>query len=102
MAIKSKTMLLIKPDGSETEVEIPNETQAFLETMYRLIGNGCHTVQVIGLGHGRLMWMDENAKLSPTPEPVNPRATRMIEEAGGIPGNYILGNVLIQTRRQRR
>lgn len=95
---KFKTMLLIKPDGTESEVQVPNGQPGGLQAMYRLIE--CDTVQLVALDHGRLMWCDEEAKLKPNPAPVNWKATQLLAMAGGMPGDHVLGNVLIQSSRK--
>jgi hypothetical protein len=84
---------LIKTDGTEQEVQ-PKDGKGFLlEEMYALIG--CDTVQAVYLADERTMWLDEESKLKSPWPPVNEKATKLLAEAGGIPGDVVLGNVLI-------
>jgi len=86
---------LITPDGQQTEVNAADPTQGFtLVELYKLIG--CRYVEKITLSDGRLMWMDEEAKLHTTSF-INARATRLLWEAGGLPSDYIVGTILITT-----
>ena len=86
---------LIKDDGSESIVHPANPKDGFtLEELYSLIG--CETVQAIELADGTTqMWMDEEAKLHGGIQFVNEKATRLLAEAGGIPGDEVLGTVLL-------
>lgn len=63
-----------------------------LQELYSLIQ--CTTVQLIKLADGRGMWMDEEGKFRSVIE-VNREATRLLMEAGGDPGDFVVGNVLI-------
>lgn len=84
---------LIHANGDESTVVPNHPSQGFtLAELYRLIG--CSTVQAIELSDGRTMWMDEEAKLRDTWF-VNEKATNLLIEAGGVPGDSVLGNVLI-------
>lgn len=85
---------LIKPDGSETEVQPKNSQDFQLQELYDLIE--CSHVQMIWLADGiRTMWMDEESKLGSKPPALNPKATKLLREAGGIPWDEVWGNVLI-------
>lgn len=82
-------------DGSERPVK-PADGRAFtLAELYALVG--CETVEMIRMADGRLLWMDEEAKLARIPKRLNARATVLLQEAGGRPGDFILGPVLITT-----
>ncbi len=82
--------VLIKPDGDQVKVT-PREKRFTLEEMYTLLE--CALLQVIFLPNGRVMWIDEEGKLKP--HRVNDVATELLEQAGGIPGDYIAGSALI-------
>lgn len=85
---------LIHANGDESTVVPNHPSQGFtLAELYRLIG--CSTVQAIELSDGRTMWMDEEAKLSEGLQWVNEKATKLLLEAGGIPSDEVIGNVLI-------
>jgi hypothetical protein len=88
---------LLKTDGSRTEVAPKNPKEGFrCAEMYELIGNGCDIVQMIYLADGvTTMWLDEESKLKRNPPPINWAATKLLAEAGGIPGDVVLGNVLL-------
>ena len=85
---------LIKSNGAEIPVHSEKENFS-LEEMYSLIG--CEMVQVIYLADGKVMWLDEEAKLKvPNQDNMpNLKATILLREAGCIPGDIVLGNVLI-------
>lgn len=71
----------------------PTNMRSFtLNELYKIIG--CETVQMIYLADGRMMWMDEDGKSKPGLT-LNSKATKLLQQAGGIPGDYILGKVLI-------
>ena len=86
---------LIQADGKKSEVHPKDAANGFsLQELYALIG--CETVQMVYLADDRrMMWMDEESKLKPGPYHVNAEATRLLAEAGGIPGDEVIGNVLI-------
>lgn len=85
--------IIIRPNGSSNEVSV--DISDSLEALYNLIGYGCDFVQMIRLRDGSEMWMDEEAKLRTPQAPVNARATKLLSEAGGMPGDVVLGNVVI-------
>jgi len=88
----AKTWTLITPDGNETI--IAKDRKVTLQELYKHIG--CDMVQAVPLGHGRTLWCDEEAKLKDELPAINPKATRMLAQAGGIPGDVVLGNVIIE------
>jgi len=55
---------------------------------------GCISVQPIYLNDGSVMWIDENGKFF-QPENYNAAATKLLVEAGGLPGDYIVGDAFI-------
>lgn len=87
---------LIKPDGTETEVQPKNSQDFQLQELYELIE--CSTVEMIYLADGRTMWMDEESKLKSyldKADPRNAKATKLLRQAGGIPWDEVWGNVLV-------
>jgi hypothetical protein len=95
--------VLIKQDGSSETVKPANQATGFtLDEVYTLIGNGCDIVQMIQLPTGNNMLIDEEAKIRVRPEPmmVNKKATVLLHQAGGMPDDEIIGNVLIVTRKE--
>jgi hypothetical protein len=94
----NKTAVLLRADGTRDEVQPINGRKFKLEELYVLIGCAC--VEHISLPDGCDMWLDEECKLKdPLPE-LNATATLLLAWAGGIPGDYILGNVLITYPKQ--
>jgi hypothetical protein len=93
--------ILIKPNGSELEVHPKIPPKGFqLAELYALLE--CTCVQGISLRDGRIMWMDEESKLKDAPPDLNARATQLLYDAGGMPDDFILGNVLICDRKEVR
>lgn len=85
---------LIRPSGTEVDVSPASATRGFtLAELYNLIG--CEIVQMVNLADGRTMWMDEEAKIRSGVAFVNAKATKLLAEAGGIPGDEVIGPVLI-------
>ncbi len=82
--------VLITPDGITKNV-YAKENEFTLNEMYSLLS--CSMVQAITIEDGRVMWIDEEGKLKP--HQVNPDATKMLHESGGMDDDYIAGPVLI-------
>jgi hypothetical protein len=94
---------LIKTDGSEQKLS-PLGGKFTLTEWYAAVGNGCDMVQAVELADGSTLICDEEAKVRPpqgTSRVVNEKATRLLAEAGGIPGDRVLGNVLILERSEK-
>ena len=87
--------ILIKADGTVTEIEPKNGTDFQLQECYKLLG--CDMIQVIPTRAGRIMVIDEEGKLNN--KPVNREATAMVEL---FPGDYIVGDALICSEDQFR
>jgi hypothetical protein len=85
---------LFKTDGTVVEVSPKNGKDFSLKEMYDLIGNGCDMVQVVYLADGNLMWCDEEGKFNEAHKPNYP-ASHLLAQAGGIPGDIVMGHVLI-------
>ena len=56
----------------------------------------CSMVEAVTLEDGRLMWFDEEGKFASPPKPVNMAATMLLAQAGGVPGDFVVGPVLIE------
>lgn len=82
--------MLIKTNGEEVEI-FPGNNRFTLQEMYSLLG--CTCLEVVTLSDGKKMWLDECGKLKW--HYVNHKASDLLQEAGGIPGDYIAGPVLI-------
>jgi hypothetical protein len=91
---------LLKFDGT-TEIVVPADLASgfSLEELYVLIG--CEIVEAIYLDDGTVMVIDEEGKLrAGFEERHNARATRLLELAGGMLGDFITGNALICTMQE--
>ena len=81
----------IAENGNRWEVE-PKDGKSFsLEELCRLLD--CRLVEAVGLGKGLTMWLDEEGKL--TNRAWNLVATKLLAQAGGMPGDRVCGPVLI-------
>jgi hypothetical protein len=97
--------ILIKTDGSEEEVKPKNGKEFKMDELYALVGNGCNMVQEVYLADDSRMYLDEESKIRPvrgTSQTENKKATKWLAEAGGIPGDVVLGNVVIIPSHRRR
>jgi hypothetical protein len=84
-------------DGQEFSVSPKNKEIGFtLQELYDLIGNNCDCVEHITLADGRSMWLDEEGKFRKPLLHENAKATRLLHKAGGMPEDYVVGNVLIE------
>jgi hypothetical protein len=85
---------LIRADGTEQSVSPKNGTFK-LDELYALIGGGCDMVECITLADGvTTMWLDEEGKFRGTQRP-NAKASELLRLAGGMPGDTVMGNVLV-------
>jgi hypothetical protein len=90
----NKLATFIHQNGNAANVTPANQKRGFtLQELYSILD--CDTVQAIQLADGRTMWMDEEAKLRDGIQFVNLKATILLAEAGGIPGDEVIGHVLI-------
>ena len=89
---------LIKTDGTETTITPKGKKFVFKGELYPLLATDM--IQVIRLADGRWMLMDEEAKLKNPTMPLNAKATRLLAEAGGMPGDVVLGDVVIVNRKE--
>jgi hypothetical protein len=93
-ARKENMATLIQHNGKETSLLPADLKRGFtLEELYFIIY--CQTVQAVQLADGRTMWMDEEAKVRGGVHFVNEKATKLLAEAGGLPGDEVIGHVLI-------
>lgn len=72
---------LIRSDGSFEIIRPENGTNFQLEELYRLLG--CNTVDLVRLGNGRILVIDDEGALNPN-RIRNNRATSIYREAFGI------------------
>lgn len=82
---------VIHANGSRVVGVMPAKKQFTLAELYRWVD--CTTVELITLADGRLMWLDEDGK--GTGKQINAEATELLRKAGGIPGDFVVGTVLI-------
>lgn len=84
---------LIQANGDVREVSAKSSEEGFtLEELTHW--THCEMVQAITLKDGRTMWMDEEGKLRDVHH-VNEKASQLLFQAGGIPGDYVVGDVLV-------
>ena len=86
---------LLTAQGISAEVK-PKGKAFTLEELYGLIG--CSTVEMVRLADGRLMWLDEDGKSKQLPP--NQKATELLMAAGGMPGDFVGGTVLLTTEKE--
>jgi hypothetical protein len=86
--------MVYAPDGTITVVEPVNGRDFKLAELYQHTQST--TVQMIDMPDGRVMWMDEEGKL--TGKEPNPTATALVAK-WLLPGDYIAGHALVCTKR---
>jgi len=64
---------IIPVDGDDIDVAPENGTDFSLEELKKAIGGGY--IQIVSIGHDRLMVMDDDGKVKHPPLPVNVRAS---------------------------
>lgn len=82
--------LLIKTDDSVTTIEPENKKYFVLEELQSLVGG---FIEVVYLADNSPMIINEEGKLLDLPH--NPKATVLLKEAGGIPGDWIAGDAVV-------
>jgi Domain of unknown function (DUF3846) len=60
--------LVLTPDGGISEIDLPSETHAVLEALYKAIG--CDAVDVVRLTTQLDMWVDDEGLFTQVPNPV--------------------------------
>lgn len=83
---------IIKTNGFLERTEMGPE----LNDIYKAIGNGCETFQMLYIGDGVLL-IDEEAKVKESPPPPNPVATRFCShmQVGLAHDDEIMGNMVL-------
>lgn len=87
---------LIKADGTEQEIHPKEKFFRFHGELYPLIAPQSEMIQAIHLADGRVMFMDEEGK-APWAVEFNEKATHLLHQAGGLPSDFIVGDVVICT-----
>jgi len=83
---------LLKVDGTKETVTPANPETGFgLQELYKLLG--VEMIEVIHTDDGILVF-DEEGKFR-QPNALNEAATALLHKAGGMPFDYMVGNVLI-------
>jgi hypothetical protein len=91
--------LLIKTNGSLTVIEPKGDTFEFKGELYDVLDTDA--IELVTLLDGRVLLCDEEAKVRPGErKPVNPKATKLLWLSGGLPGDVILGDVVVCDRRE--
>jgi hypothetical protein len=91
---------LVKTDGTEEDLQPRNKKFVFNGELYKILTTDM--IQVIRLADGSLMLLDEMAKLHRPLKPLNQKATELLRQAGSLPGDYVLGDVVICSRKEFR
>jgi hypothetical protein len=82
-------LVFIAPGQEPKKLEL--DQKPTLAKLYELLG--CNYVEMIHVTDEVVMWFDEDGKAQN--KPVNPGATLLLEFAGGMPGDWVAGPVLI-------
>lgn len=89
---------LIKDDGTE-EIVCPKNGKSF--SLDELQGYVEGYIEAVALPDNLTMWCNEEGKFDPkTMYRPNEKASRILADAGGIPGDVVMGNVLICNSRE--
>lgn len=89
--------ILFKASGERKTVAPANAEDGFqLEELYRLLS--CDLVQIVPLADDSLLVVDEEGKLKASTPPLNREATHLLQQSGGIPGDYVVGDALVCSR----
>jgi hypothetical protein len=84
---------LLRASGVESRVEPQDQRSGFtLPELYRLLR--CETVEFVALGEGYVMALDEDGKSNPRLAR-NDVATMLLHATGGMPSDYVVGDVLV-------
>lgn len=90
---------LIKHTGEVSQVT-PNNGKTFsLEELQGFVGG---YIELIKLHDGKLMFLNEEGKLKDDlKNKLNKTATLLLIDAGGLPGDYIVGDVIICNNKEQ-
>lgn len=87
---------LYSPDAPAIDVQPANGRSFSLKEMQSYVGG---FVELVTLADGRLMFVDEDGKhkgsLQERSQRANGPATDLLRLAGGLPGDYVVGNALV-------
>lgn len=86
--MEKQEAVLIKTDGSKTDITPKNGSDFSLEELYELIG--CEMVEVVYLTDSGIMIIDEEGKQK-KPIVMN----RIATDIANLPGDIIVGNVVV-------
>lgn len=89
---------LLRPDGTNEEVQPADGKQFKLDELYKLVD--CRMIEMVYLGgffKDKVMIIDEEGKFSNGghPKPANDQATVVFKSLPRLPGDYIAGNALV-------
>ena len=89
---------LIKHNG-ETSIVTPADGVAFtLEELQGFVGG---YIESVHLADNKVMFLNEDGKLKDDlKNKVNRMGTLLLMEAGGIPGDYVVGDIIICERKE--
>lgn len=91
---------LVKADGTRSEITPKDGTSFKFEgELYPIIAPVSKMIEVITLQHGFVMLMDEEGKRQPGAVR-NELGTALLMGVGGQPGDFIVGDIIIATRRE--
>jgi len=82
---------LVRSDGTESEVHPKHGKHFVLDELQTFVGG---YIEAVTLDRERTMLVNEEGKFIPKLEP-NSKATALLAAAGGIPGDVVVGDVLI-------
>lgn len=87
---------LLRTDGTEARIAPKRSRAGFtLDELYTLLA--CETVQCVPLGEGQQLVVDEDGKYK-TGLRRNVEATKLLALAGGMAGDYVVGDALVVSR----
>ena len=86
---------LLSADGS-TRTVTPATGKAFTLIELQTIVGGY--IETVGMRDGRVLVLNEDGKNLGLPN--NPLATRVLHDAGGAPGDHIVGEAVVATRQE--
>ena len=89
---------LIRNDGTEETVRPKNGKSFTLDELQSFVEG---YIEAVSLPDDMTMWLNEEGKFDPkTMFRPNEKASRILADAGGIPGDVVMGNVLICNSRE--